>query len=61
MLTPRFVIFVETVTGEIIRAFTWCRDEASGLARARRDAVEFGYGYPTRIWAEPIQVANDGV
>ena len=61
MLTPRFVIFVETVTGEIVRAFTWCRDEASGIARARRDAIEFGYGSPTRIWAEPINIANDGV
>ena len=61
MLTPRFVIFVETVTGEIIRAFTLCRDEASGLARARRDAIEFGCGCPTRVWAEPINVANDGV
>lgn len=58
MLTPRFVIFVETVTGEVIRAFTWCRDEASGLARARRDAIEFGYGSPTRVWAQPINVAN---
>lgn len=61
MLTPRFVIFVETVTGEVIRAFTWCRDEASGLARARRDAIEFGYGSPTRVWAQPINVANSEV
>ena len=58
MLAPRFVIFVETATGEIIRAFTWCRDEASGIARARRDAVEFGHGVPTRVWAQPINVAN---
>lgn len=61
MLTPRFVIFVETVTGEVIRAFTWCRDEASGLARARRDAIEFGYGSPTRVWAQPINVTNSEV
>lgn len=53
MLTPRFVIFVETVTGEIVRAFTWCRDEASGIARARRDAVDFGVT-TVRVWAEPI-------
>jgi hypothetical protein len=53
MLTPRFVIFVETVTGEIIRAFTWCRDEASGIARARRDAKDFGVK-AARVWAEPI-------
>jgi len=53
-MQPTFVIFVETVTGEIIRAFTWCRDEASGIARARREAIEFGYGSPTRVWAEPV-------
>jgi hypothetical protein len=58
MLTPRFVIFVETASGQIIRAFTWCRDEASGLARARRDAIEFGHGSPARVWAEPITIAN---
>lgn len=57
-MTPQFVIFVETAAGQIIRAFTWCRDEASGLARARRDCVEFGHGCPTRVWAEPIDVAN---
>jgi hypothetical protein len=57
MLSPRFIIFIETATGEVVRAFTWCRDEASGLARARRDAVDFGYS-PTRVWAEPIEVAN---
>lgn len=54
-MEPRFVIFVETIAGEIIRAFTWCRDEASGIARARRDAVEFDVT-PVRIWAEPIEV-----
>lgn len=53
MLAPRFVIFVETITGDIIRAFTWCRDEASGLARARRDAEDFGVT-AVRVWAEPI-------
>lgn len=58
MYVPRFIIFVETATGEIVRAFTWCRDEASGVARARRDCIEFGYGSPTRVWAERIEVAN---
>lgn len=58
MLVPRFIIFVETSTGQIIQAFTWCRDEASGLARARRDAIKFGYGSLTCVWAEKIDVAN---
>lgn len=57
MLAPQFVIFIETATGDVIRAFTWCRDEASGLARGRRDAIEFGYN-PVRVWAEPVTVAN---
>ncbi len=52
-MEPRFVIFVETVTGEIIRAFTWCRDRASGIERAKKDAKEFGVT-PVRIWAESI-------
>lgn len=53
-MEPRFIIFVETVTGEIIRAFTWCRDEMSGIARARVDAREFGVT-PVRIWAESVE------
>jgi hypothetical protein len=53
-MEPRFIIFVETVTGEIIRAFTWCRDAASGIERARRDAREFDV-IPTRIWAESVE------
>jgi hypothetical protein len=57
-MEPRFVIFVETAAGEIVRAFTWCRDEASGIARARKDCIEFGYGSPTRVWAEKIEVSN---
>lgn len=57
MMTPRFVIFVETIAGEVIRAFTWTRDEQSGVARARKDAITFGVT-PVRIWAEPIEAAN---
>lgn len=56
-MEPRFVIFVETITGEVIRAFTWCRDKASGIERAKRDAKEFGVT-SVKIWAEPI---NEGV
>jgi hypothetical protein len=52
-MEPRFIIFVETITGDIIEAFTWCRDEMSGIARAQRDAREFGVT-PLRIWATPV-------
>lgn len=55
-MEPRFIIFVETVTGEIIRAFTWCRDAASGIERARRDAREFDV-IPAHIWAESVEVS----
>lgn len=54
MQKPTFVIFVETVSGDIIRAFTWCRDELSGIERARRDASNFSVA-PARIWAEPVE------
>lgn len=54
-MEPRFIIFVETDTGEIINAFTWCRDMQSGISRAERDAKEFGVK-AVRIWAEPVKV-----
>lgn len=54
-MKPQFVIFVETTAGEIINAFTWCRDKASGIERAKRDAKDFGVA-TTRIWAEPINL-----
>lgn len=60
MYEPQFVIFVETSTGEIIRAFTWCRDEASGIARGRRDAIDFGH-IPVRVWAEPVRVEAESL
>lgn len=52
-MKPQFIIFVETITGEVIEAFTWCRDKNSGILRAERDAREFGIA-PVRIWAEKI-------
>ena len=54
-MEPRYIIFVETVAGEIIKAFTWCRDEMSGIARAKRDAKDFNIT-PIRVWAEKIEV-----
>lgn len=56
-MEPKFVIFVETAAGETIRAFTWCRDEKSGIERAKRDAVEFGVT-AVRVWAEPVVVTK---
>jgi hypothetical protein len=56
-MKPQFIIFVETVTGDIIRAFTWCRDAASGIDRAWRDAADFEV-IPARIWAEPVEITS---
>jgi hypothetical protein len=54
MFKPTFVIFVETAAGEIINAFTWCRDAASGIERAHMDTSNLGI-QPIKIWAQPIK------
>ena len=48
-----WLIFVEDVSGEIIEAFTWIHDKESGINRAKKDAVKFGYTL-NRVWAEPV-------
>lgn len=48
-----FIIFIETVTGEVIRAFSWSGDKQAGIARAQYDSDKFGFE-PVRIWAEDI-------
>lgn len=50
---PVWRIFVRTAEGEEFQAFTWCRDEASGIARAWREGVEFGHDVAA-VWAEAI-------
>jgi len=52
-VAPTFRIFVRTAEGEEFQAFTWCRDEASGIARAWREGVEFGHDVAA-VWAEAI-------
>ena len=39
--------------GSEFQAFTWCRDEASGIARAWREGREFGHNVAA-IWAEVV-------
>ena len=46
-------IFVRTDEGAEFQAFTWCRDEASGIARAWREGREFGHNV-TAVWAEAV-------
>lgn len=45
-------IFIKTREGQTIRAFTWTRDAASGIARAMREAKDFGFD-AVEAWAEP--------
>lgn len=52
-MPPTFRIFVRTAEGAEFQAFTWCRDEASGIARAWREGAKFGYDV-TAVWAEAI-------
>lgn len=54
-MEPTFIIFVETSTGEVIEAFTWCRGKEAGIARAEHDSKEFGIT-PVKIWAEPVKL-----
>jgi hypothetical protein len=57
-MKPRFIIFVETLAGEIVEAFAWTRDQQSGVERARKDAKEFGV-QASRVWAEPINIKGE--
>ena len=52
-MAPTFRIFVRTAQGEEFMAFTWCRDEASGIARAKREGAEFGHDV-VDAWAEAV-------
>lgn len=42
-MEPKFVILIELLTGEIVKAFTWTRDRESGILRARSEVAESGY------------------
>lgn len=49
-MTPTFEIWFETEAGLQVKAFTWTRDAASGIERAKRDAKLFNVK-ATRFWA----------
>lgn len=42
MFNARFSIMVRDADGGEYEAFTWTRDEASGIRRAYADAAKFG-------------------
>ena len=52
-MTPTFEIWFETEAGVQVKAFTWTRDEASGIARAKRDAKLFNIK-AARFWAVAV-------
>ena len=52
--TPRYRILASTPQGKDLECFTWTRDPAAGIARARRDAVAFGRTDLTDFHAEKI-------
>ena len=63
MFRPEAVTFLRPRSGGMpepghracaeFQAFTWCRDEASGIARAWRKGREFGHNV-TAVWAEAV-------
>lgn len=48
-----FAIKARKTDGSVFVCFTWTRDEASGIERAKRDAVKFGVEC-VEFWAEAI-------
>lgn len=49
----KFVIFARKADGEVFECFRWCRDEASGIARAFSDAEKFGIEI-VEAWGEKV-------
>ena len=48
-----FMIYVENLEGDIVRAMTWTGRKEDGIARARLDAKDKKVAVK-RIWAETI-------
>jgi hypothetical protein len=53
-MQPKFVIWIELVTGEIVKAFTWSRDLQSGIDRARNESRDFAYESVAKIYSTKI-------
>jgi hypothetical protein len=51
MYPVTFTLYGRKADGSVIELFRWCRDEASGLLRAKAEAKRFGMEF-TKIWAE---------
>jgi len=54
-MVASFEIWFAVNGGEAVKAFTWTRDAASGIKRAKRDAAAFGYDVnQMQFWATAI-------
>ena len=53
MVPVTFTLHGRKADGSVIELFRWCRDEASGLARAKAEASRFGIAL-VEIWAVPV-------
>lgn len=51
----RYIVYVQLITGEVIRAFTWLGLPAMGILRAKQDAVARGYDGVIKAWAIPAE------
>lgn len=49
----KFVIWARREDGSEFECFAWCRDEASGIARAWSEAPKFDESL-THVWAVPV-------
>jgi len=50
----RSIIYVQLVTGEIIRAFTWLGFPELGICRAKQEANQI-YGPVAKAWSIPLE------
>jgi hypothetical protein len=55
----RYIIYVQLITGEVIRAFTWLGLPALGIIRARQVADSRGYEGVMKAWAIPVEDFDD--
>lgn len=53
MLPVTFTIWARCEDGSQIECFAWCRDAASGINRAWKEGLEFGFKL-IDVWAVPV-------
>lgn len=46
------LIFIETITGEILRVFTWLGNPGEGIARAKLESKNLGN--TVKIWHKSV-------